>query len=159
MSVSAEALGRAIKTLRTALDIDRKTLAERAGISYPYLSQIENGQRDPSTKKLTKLAEELGVQLHELYEVAEGAPPPAGAGAASAVGRVRTSDIAKTIFDKVTRAAHDRRSDEAGGEVPESVVDQLQRLVDLGQDLTAEDLEILIGLAERLHSQRGSSAS
>lgn len=153
MAVSPEALGRAIKTLRTALGIERRALAERAGLSYPYLSQIENGQRDPSTAKLTALAEQLGVQLHELYEVAEGAPPADPArSSGSALRDVATEEIARTVMEKVSRLA--RRPAAEGSAEPDAVVHRLERLVELGKDLKPSDLDMLLGLAERLHGQR-----
>ena len=41
-------------------------LAERAGISQPYLSGIEKGQRDGTLKTLVAIAEALDVDLDEL---------------------------------------------------------------------------------------------
>ena len=41
----AEALGRTIKVIRTDQGIERRELAERAGISYSYITEIENGQQ------------------------------------------------------------------------------------------------------------------
>lgn len=152
--MSPEALGRAIKTLRTALGIDRKTLAERAGLSYPYLSQIENGQRDPSTAKLTALAGQLGVQLHDLYEVAEGTPPPDPATSnSSALREVPTDQIAKTVMEKLGKAARRAGSDPADSSQSKSLIDRLERLVELGQGLKPADLDMLLGLAERLHAK------
>ena len=40
-----EGLGRAIRVLRTARDLGRRELAERAGLSYSYLAEIENGDK------------------------------------------------------------------------------------------------------------------
>ncbi len=66
-----DALGRTIKVARTDLGIERKDLAERAGISYSYLAAIENGQKQPSSQVLLTLAEALGLRTHELLESAE----------------------------------------------------------------------------------------
>jgi transcriptional regulator with XRE-family HTH domain len=67
----AEALGQTIKVLRTDLSIGRRRLATQAGISYSYLSAIENGSKVPSAKILHILANRLGLQPHELYSAAE----------------------------------------------------------------------------------------
>jgi transcriptional regulator with XRE-family HTH domain len=67
----ANALGHTIKVLRTDLSIGRRRLATQTGISYSYLSAIENGTKVPSAKILHILANRLGLQPHELYSAAE----------------------------------------------------------------------------------------
>ena len=49
----ARALGRAIKVLRTLQGVDRKDLADSAGLSYSYLAEIENGKKSPSASAQT----------------------------------------------------------------------------------------------------------
>ena len=86
----ALAVGRTIKVLRTDQGLGRKDLAERVGISYSYLTEIENGNKPPSNTILGAVAAVLGVQLHELIADAEKRvtpieaqgellPPPAAA--------------------------------------------------------------------------------
>ena len=75
-----EGLGRAIKVRRTGLDLSRKELAERAGVSYSYLAEIEKGSKSPSSKKLGKIAEALGLALHQLLESAESWRMPLSVG-------------------------------------------------------------------------------
>ena len=53
------AYGACIRQRRAELCIARKALAERAGISYSYLSSIESGQKLPSGTVLTLLAQAL----------------------------------------------------------------------------------------------------
>lgn len=67
----AAALGHTIKVLRTDRGIERKDLADRAGISYSHLASIEAGQKQPSPQVLTALAEALGMAGHELLESVE----------------------------------------------------------------------------------------
>ena len=67
----ARALGRTIKVLRTDQGIGRRDLAERAGISYSYLTEIENGRKTPSNSVLGPIADALRVRLHELIADAE----------------------------------------------------------------------------------------
>ncbi|MBT8462559.1 MAG: helix-turn-helix transcriptional regulator [Gemmatimonadetes bacterium] len=66
------ALGHTIKVARTDLGIERKALAERAGISYSYLSAIEGGKKQPSSQVLFAIADALGLRSHELLESVEG---------------------------------------------------------------------------------------
>ena len=68
----AAALGRTIKVRRTDLGIKRRELAERAKISYSYLTEIENGNKPPSPTVLGPLAEALGLRMSELTQEAEG---------------------------------------------------------------------------------------
>ena len=73
-----EALGRAIRVLRTERGLERKDLAERSGLSYAYLSEIETGKKRASSKALFAIAEALGVRPHEVLAVADryaGATP------------------------------------------------------------------------------------
>ena len=55
-----------VRVYRSWRGLTQKGLAERAGINPVYLSQIETGKRDGSTKTLTALAKALGVGLDDL---------------------------------------------------------------------------------------------
>ncbi len=52
-----------------------RQFAELAGISNPYLSQIERGLRAPSEQVLEGIARALRVSADTLYEQAGVAPP------------------------------------------------------------------------------------
>jgi transcriptional regulator with XRE-family HTH domain len=69
--VFAEALGRAIKVIRTGLDLGRPQLAERAGLSYSYLAEIENGKKQASSSAQQAIAKALGITGSELLAAAE----------------------------------------------------------------------------------------
>ncbi len=45
-----------------------RKLAETAGISNPYLSQIERGLRKPSAEILKSIARALSIRAESLYE-------------------------------------------------------------------------------------------
>ena len=62
----SEALGRTIEVMRTERGLKRTELAERSGISYSYLSDIEKGRKPPSSTKLREIAESLGVSPSQL---------------------------------------------------------------------------------------------
>ena len=64
-------LGRAIRVLRVERGLERKDLAARSGLSYPYLSEIESGKKRASSQALLAIAQALGVRPHELLATAE----------------------------------------------------------------------------------------
>ena len=59
---SMKRLGKAIELRRVELDLKRRELAERAGLSYPYVSEIENGNKNPSTSALSSIARALELE-------------------------------------------------------------------------------------------------
>jgi transcriptional regulator with XRE-family HTH domain len=67
-----EGLGRAIKVARTAMGLERKELAEAAGVSYAYLSDIETGRGRPGSRSFLAIAQALGRSASELMREAEG---------------------------------------------------------------------------------------
>ena len=66
-----EGLGRAIKVARTAMGLERKELAELAGVSYAYLSDIETGRGRPGSRSFLAIAEALDRSPSELMREAE----------------------------------------------------------------------------------------
>ncbi|MCB1246349.1 MAG: helix-turn-helix transcriptional regulator, partial [Acidimicrobiia bacterium] len=67
------AFGEAVRRRREQAGLERKDLAETAGISYSYLSAIESGQKLPSGAIQTDLANALGVGPSELLAEANRA--------------------------------------------------------------------------------------
>lgn len=57
-----------IRALREHRGWDQGELADRAGLSQPYLSRIESSRRPGSIKALRKIADALGVGISELFE-------------------------------------------------------------------------------------------
>ncbi len=78
------ALGEIIRRQRELAELSVRQFAERAGISNPYLSQIERGLRAPSERVLDSIAETLQSSAEALYEQA-GIVPPGGEPEESAV--------------------------------------------------------------------------
>lgn len=76
-SRSATALGEIIRRQRELGELSVRRFAELAGISNPYLSQIERGLRAPSEQVLEAIAAALGVSVEALYEQAGVQPPGA----------------------------------------------------------------------------------
>jgi transcriptional regulator with XRE-family HTH domain len=75
---SGQALGEIIRQQRELAEYSMRQFAELAGISNPYLSQIERGLRAPSEQVLEAIAKTLSVSADALYEQAGMAPPGQG---------------------------------------------------------------------------------
>lgn len=60
-------LGAFIKGQRETARLSMRRLAELAGVSNPYLSQIERGLRRPSADILQQIAKALRIQAEALY--------------------------------------------------------------------------------------------
>lgn len=69
---AAERLGQAMQVRRAELGMKRRELAAAASLSYPYVSEIENGMKDPSARALNALADALGLTAGDLYAKADG---------------------------------------------------------------------------------------
>lgn len=73
-------LGAFIRQQRERSKMSLRRLADRAGISNPYLSQIERGLRKPSAEILKSLARALSIQAESMYVRAglldDGFSPP-----------------------------------------------------------------------------------
>ena len=67
MLTVASEIGQFIRDLRSNARISLRELADRAGVSNPYLSQIERGLRRPSAEVLAQLADALRVSQALMY--------------------------------------------------------------------------------------------
>jgi transcriptional regulator with XRE-family HTH domain len=130
-----QALGRAIKVLRTERGLNRREVAEDSEVSYPYLSEIENGRKKPSSRALLAISEALGVRPHEVLETAERIAGGSWSGSSS------QSD--NPVTD------HDGRAPSAVSEHRSTSLEELLRLVGTLPD---NDLKRILDLARRLAS-------
>ena len=64
---TVETLGEYLREQRLANRLSLRQLADAAGVSNPYLSQIERGLRRPSAEVLQSLAKALRVSAETLY--------------------------------------------------------------------------------------------
>ena len=64
---AASDIGSFIRAQREAAQVSVRQLAEKAGVSNPYLSQIERGLRKPSADVLKEIAKALRVSAEVLY--------------------------------------------------------------------------------------------
>jgi transcriptional regulator with XRE-family HTH domain len=60
-------LGSFIREQRRQAELSVRKLSERAGVSNPYLSQVERGLRRPSAEILQRLAKALEISAESLY--------------------------------------------------------------------------------------------
>jgi transcriptional regulator with XRE-family HTH domain len=96
VSSAAQDIGSFIRAQREAAQVSVRQLAEKAGVSNPYLSQIERGLRKPSAEVLGQIAKALRVSAEVLY-VRAGILEP---GESSAVRDAIIADTAITERQK-----------------------------------------------------------
>ena len=63
-------VGDFIREQRSAAKVSLRELARVAGVSNPYLSQVERGLRKPSAEILSSIARGLSISAETLYEQA-----------------------------------------------------------------------------------------
>ncbi|SER33436.1 helix-turn-helix domain-containing protein [Microlunatus flavus] len=79
-------LGQAIRTMRQVQGLTLVQLAERAGLSNPFLSQVERSKAQPSMQSLQRIAGALGTTIAVLTASAQAAA------SGSSVSIVRADD-------------------------------------------------------------------
>ncbi len=61
-------VGEQIRKLRKLKGLTQERLAERSGLSYSYVSDVERGTRNISLESLGKIISALGVKPAQLFE-------------------------------------------------------------------------------------------
>jgi transcriptional regulator with XRE-family HTH domain len=72
--VDHEAIGRQLRARRTAAGRTVASVAADAGLSVPYVANLENGRGNPTATALTRLAGALGTRLVIALAPEEGSP-------------------------------------------------------------------------------------
>jgi transcriptional regulator with XRE-family HTH domain len=70
-----EELGRRLRTRRSSQGRTLASVAMQAGLSVPYVANLENGRGNPTLSSLHRLAGSLGIPLSELLAEPDGAEP------------------------------------------------------------------------------------
>ncbi len=70
VSATGSQVGEFIREQRNAARVSLRELARTAGVSNPYLSQVERGLRKPSAEILAAIAKGLKISAETLYEQA-----------------------------------------------------------------------------------------
>ncbi|AJC56754.1 MULTISPECIES: helix-turn-helix transcriptional regulator [Streptomyces] len=87
-SLNVGNLGEFLREQRRTAQLSLRQLADAAGVSNPYLSQIERGLRKPSAEILQQLAKALRISAETLYVQAgilDERRSPDGAGVQTAI--------------------------------------------------------------------------
>ena len=129
-------IGRQLRARRTAAGRTVASVATDAGLSVPYIANLENGRGNPTTAALTRLAEALGLRLMVTLMPAEEGSAPAGVPGipASLVRLGRTARFRQAV------EAMTATLDADAGEFPARLVTALATLAhSMGKDLTEPD--------------------
>ena len=110
-------IGRQLRARRTAAGRTVASVAADAGLSVPYIANLENGRGNPTTAALARLAEALGLRLVVTLEVGEeDAPAPGGPGIPASLVRLgRTARFRRAVA--VMAAARTVAPDELAGQL------------------------------------------
>jgi transcriptional regulator with XRE-family HTH domain len=68
--------GAALRELRVRRELTQEQLAERSGLSYKFVGEIERGLGNPALTSIAGLASGLGIGLPELFATVEQPRPP-----------------------------------------------------------------------------------
>ena len=130
--------------------MDRGGLAEASGLSYPYLSEIENGRKQPSTSALTAIAEALEMNPSELLASTEWSlgPKPDAFDVMPARMAMESGPPARSWFHEEERVPSQTLL-AAFGDVRTALMTIVERL-------DAADVQILLQLAQRLASSEST---
>src|SRR4249919_644115 len=71
IAISEGSVGARVKSLREAMDLSLRDLAERSGVSAPMLSQVERGDTSPTLAIAEKIASGLDLTLSQLLRLDE----------------------------------------------------------------------------------------
>lgn len=108
------AIGRQLRARRTAAGRTVASVAADAGLSVPYVANLENGRGNPTTTALTRLAGALGMRLVITLAPDSGseqAVQPASPGVPASLVRLgRTARYRQAVT--ATATALDRDADE-----------------------------------------------
>ncbi|MGV9211100.1 helix-turn-helix domain-containing protein [Micromonospora sp. RB23] len=70
MSLLRRVIGGVLRRLRQSQGRTLREVAEAAGVSVPYLSEVERGRKEASSEILAAICRALGIQLSDLLEAA-----------------------------------------------------------------------------------------
>jgi transcriptional regulator with XRE-family HTH domain len=101
-------LGEVLRDRRKAAGRTIASVAVDAGLSVPYIANLENGRGNPTVAALDRLATALGARLDVRIGDEEPEPPPS-AGAELVAGSDRVEKVVAQLAGNRSRAATRRR--------------------------------------------------
>ena len=124
---TVESLGDYLKEQRTASRLSLRQLALQAGVSNPYLSQIERGLRKPSAEVLQQIARALRISAEQLYVRAGIVSPDDGVGGSVEVAVLSDTGLTERqklslldVYSSFIAMNQAERSDNSGVTDPEA---------------------------------------
>jgi transcriptional regulator with XRE-family HTH domain len=133
--VEHAAIGRQLRARRTAAGRTVASVAADAGLSVPYIANLENGRGNPTTAALARLAEALGLRLAvTLIPDEEGQPAASPEISASLVRFGRTARFRRAV--RAMAAALDLDADEFSAQLVAAMAMLAQAI---GRDLAEPD--------------------
>ncbi|WP_329005010.1 helix-turn-helix domain-containing protein [Kribbella sp. NBC_00709] len=130
-------LGEVLRDRRKAAGRTIASVAVDAGLSVPYIANLENGRGNPTVAALDRLATALGAQL-EVRIGDEVPPPPLSVGSELVSGSGRVDEVVAALAGDRSRAATRRELI--------ATLDSLATL--LGRPPSAADLSRLLDLLQ-----------
>jgi transcriptional regulator with XRE-family HTH domain len=110
-TVGAPEVGRQLRALRTASGRTVASVAADAGLSVPYIANLENGRGNPTVAALGQLAAALGMRLDITLIPAGGADGPGGAaGGAGGAGGAKGAGSVPGALVRLGRTDRFRRT-------------------------------------------------
>jgi transcriptional regulator with XRE-family HTH domain len=70
--------GAALREIRTRQQLTQEQLAERSGLSYKFIGEVERGRGNPTLDTIARLADALGVNITDLLQALPQAAGHAG---------------------------------------------------------------------------------
>jgi transcriptional regulator with XRE-family HTH domain len=136
--VEQSAIGRELRARRAAAGRTVASVAADAGLSVPYIANLENGRGNPTTAALARLAEALGMRLDITLVPDEDGQRAAGpASPAVPASLVR---LARTVRFRQAVKAMTVTLDADAGEFSARLVAALATLAQsMGKDLAEPD--------------------
>ena len=132
------AIGRQLRARRTAAGRTVASVAADAGLSVPYVANLENGRGNPTATALTRLAAALGMRLVITFASDEDSPqarePASPDVPASLVRLGRTARFRQAVTD--IAAALDRDPDELSAQLVATLATLAHTM---GKDLAEPD--------------------
>jgi transcriptional regulator with XRE-family HTH domain len=97
-AVENQEIGRQLRARRTAAGRTVASVAADAGLSVPYIANLENGRGNPTTAALARLAEALGLRLVITLEDGQDPPAPGAPGIPASLVRLgRTARFRRAV--------------------------------------------------------------
>jgi transcriptional regulator with XRE-family HTH domain len=136
-------LGDAIRLRREEIGLSRREVAQRAGLSYPYFSELETGKKRGSPESIRSVAEALGLGQDELWARADAL---AGAARDASIG----APVAGAALRRATAPEPDAEKDPEPEALAQKVADALA-----GASVENAEAALLLALGELRYRQAG----